>query len=335
MSAQNGWIAEGIREVLTYVCPFVPRQEWFSHQEDAKVWVSAYRVYRAPSESVSLRRSLTADFQRVRAVFLRWDAPYIKPDQNVIEQKNGQLTLELHPFHMYRTGEGVLLLLITPLPDGYDASDESAARERVSVVRSVMVALMGRNAAYEYEFDLAIECDTRTVGPFSPVFTTPVDETPAVNREGVELVRVALERLSSLDDSTQNRIRLALRWYQRSFGDDRLVRDTQEEDVDKFINCWLAWETLVMERYNDINSITRALAAIHGLERQQIGELFPIGRIYHLRGRILHHGQIEDLEQGLIRFMTDVFSDLLLRVLDLPIGQNTKRYLDGSARELA
>ena len=32
-----------------------------------------------------------------------------------------------------------------------------------------------------------------------------------------------LEKLASLDDPTQNRSRLALRWYQRSFGDDRLV----------------------------------------------------------------------------------------------------------------
>ena len=285
-----------VREVITYIRPFVPVQEWFDRPEDAYIWVSAYRAYRVPPESVSLMRQLRADFGQVRAVFLQWNAPYLKPDQNVIELKNGQVTMEPHPLHEYRTGKGVLLLLITPLPVGEDLRTKDAARERVRFVRSLIVALMGRNAAYRHEFDIDIEFANRWLGSPSLTFATPEDEVPRVNQMDVEMVGAALEKLSTLPDSTQNRIRLALRWYQRSFGDDRLVRDTREEDIDKFINCWLAWETLVMERYNDINSITRALAAIHELEVQRSGEVFPIGRIYGLRADILHHGQIRELQ---------------------------------------
>ena len=264
MSNQDRWVPE----VLAYVCPFVPTQRWFSRREDAKVWVSAYRAYRVPSGIVTQVRPFVADFEQVRAVFVRWNAPYFKTDQNVTEQKNGELGLEMHPLHIYRTGQGVLLLLITPLPDNFDGNDEGAARDKVGLIRSFMVALMGRNAAYEREFDMAVECGTRTVGRGSPVFQTPADETPAVNKEGVELVSVVLEKLSSLDDLMQNRIRLAMRWYQRSFGDDRLVLDTAEGQVDDFINCWLALETLAMERTTNVAPIVQMLARVHGLSVQ-------------------------------------------------------------------
>lgn len=329
MSEQNRWV----RETLSYVCPFATRQ-WFNRRQDARVFVSVFRVYRVPLKGAFSRRPLVADFGQVRAMFVQWDAPYQKVDQNVVEQPNGQMNLQPHPVHLYRTGEGVLLLLITPLPENYDYNHETAARERVIFTRSLMVALMGRNAAYEHEFDMNVECGDRAVSNPSPVFTTPADEVPMVNKEGVELASEALDKLSSLDDSTQNRIRRALRWHQRSFGDYRFVQDFEEGQIDDFINCWLALETLAMEGTTNVAPIRNMLAEIHGLDAQRAGELFPIGRIFRLRGNILHDGRIQRLEDGLTRFMTDVFADLLLHVLGLPSGKNTRRYLDGSANGL-
>jgi hypothetical protein len=329
MTGQGPWV----REVLNYVCPLATKH-WFKHPRDTKVFVSGYRVYQVPSlRGVFSRRPLVADFEQVRAVFGNWDAPYQVLGQNVIEKPDGQITGEYFG-HVQRTGGGILLLLMTPLPDNYNASDENAAKERVSFIRSLMVSLMGRNAAYEHEFDMSVECGPREVSALAPVFTTPPDERPAVNRNGIELVTAALEKLSALDDAAQNRIRLALRWYQRSFGDDRLVRDTKEGRTDDFINCWLALETLAMEGTTNIAPIKRMLREIHGLDAQQTGDLFPIGRVYGLRNAILHEGHIRDLKDGLTKFMTDVFADLLLQTLDLPSGANTAKYLNGSANEL-
>jgi hypothetical protein len=322
--AATTWISE----VLSYVCPFAV-DGWFESRQDAKVFVSAYRVYGVPLRN----KPVVATFGQVRAVFIRWNAPYQKIDQNVVEPTRGQIGAEVRPI-LHRTGEGVVLLLMAPLPGDYDGNDQDAARERVGFIRSFMVSLIGRNAAYEHEFDMTVECGERVVANPSGVFVTPADETPAVNADGMEMVRKALENLSSFDDEKQTRIRLALRWYQRSFGDDRVVRDTVQGQVDDFVNCWLALETLAMEGTTDIGPIKRMLADIHRLDAQKIGELFPIGRIYGLRGKILHEGQISNLKDGLTGFMTDVFSDLLLHVLGLPSGENTRKYLDGSANGL-
>jgi hypothetical protein len=89
-----------------------------------------------------------------------------------------------------------------------------------------------------------------------------------------------------------------------------------------------------MERYDDINSITRMLAHIHELSVQRTGEIFPVGRINSLRGDILHNGRMGGIKVGLTRFMSDVFADLLLQVLNLPSGGNTRKYLDGTASRL-
>jgi hypothetical protein len=216
-----------MREVLRCVCPHATKH-WFKRAQDTNVFVSAYRVYQVPSlRGVFSRRTVVADFEHVRAVFGEWDAPYLIQDQNVIEKPDGNIAPQFL-MRVQRTGGGPLLLLMTPLPDNFKPSDENAAKDRVSFIRSLMVSLMGRNAAYEHEFDMSVQCGPRVVGTLAPLFTTPPDERPAVNRNGIALVTAALKKLSSLDDATQNRIRLALRWYQRSFGDDRLVRDAKE-----------------------------------------------------------------------------------------------------------
>lgn len=127
---------------------------------------------------------------------------------------------------------------------------------------------------------------------------------------------------------------MALRWYQRSLGDDRLTRNTTEGQTETFINSWLALETLVLERNSGISPIISMLSEIHGLDRQRTGELFPVGRIFGLRGRILHEGSIENFNSELIDFMRAVFADLLLHKLQLTAGKSTRKYLDGSASNL-
>jgi hypothetical protein len=70
-------------------------------------------------------------------------------------------------------------------------------------------------------------CRSRVGGPFVPLprLFGNLKEYACINRheQGEELINTVLEKLASLDDPTQNRYRLALRWYQRYFGDDRLV----------------------------------------------------------------------------------------------------------------
>lgn len=298
--------------------------------------MSAYRAYLVPHKSFDRREQIIADFAQVRAVYLRWNAPYFRTSHSLAESKEKTIHFDPHPFYVYSTGEGVLLLLLTPLPDDYgdENPDESAARDRISSARSTIVALMGRNAAYNHEFDMSIQCSERTINSRSHLFGTPQDDTPLVNNEGVGLVNIALNRMHAMNYKEQERIRLGLRWHQRSLGDELIARDTEEGRIDSFVNSWLALETLLMQGYTNISPIIGLLAQIHSLSKQRAGEMFPIGRIFNLRGKILHEGHIIDLSAELLKFMNDLFADSLLHTLGLPNGQYTEKYLNGAAQNL-
>lgn len=166
MSEQNrAWV----REVLEYVCPHATKH-WFKRSLDARVFASVYRAYRVPFLTGGYSaKPLVTDFGDVRAVFGRWDAPYQHIYQNLIEKADGQIGGQFHA-NVQRTGAGLLLLLMTPLPEGYDSNDADAAKEKVSFTRSFMVSLMGRNAAREHEFDMIVECGPRSVGALSCLY---------------------------------------------------------------------------------------------------------------------------------------------------------------------
>jgi hypothetical protein len=139
------------REVWGGVSRFVPVQRWFSRTEDAKVWVSGYRVYRVPVDDTFFRKPLVVDFERVRGVFVQWDAPYIRLEPKLLDRGNGQFALDIGDLDWSSTGNGVLLLLVTPLLGSGPDGGEVAARERVGFIRSATVAILGRNAAFGRE----------------------------------------------------------------------------------------------------------------------------------------------------------------------------------------
>lgn len=286
-----------------------------------------------PLDGTFWRRPLVADFEGVRAVYLHWNASYLNLAQNIVEHKDGELKLESLSHTWAATGDGVLLLLLAPLYESHSPKAEAIARGKVGLVRSMIVALLGRNAAFKQEFEISVLCEKKEVGTVSPTFATPTAQVPTVNKEGLQLVDAALHHTSSLEETMKNRIHLALRWFQRSFGENRIVRDIEEGTTDNFINCWLALETLAMESSN-IQPIKKMLSEIHGLDAQTLGELFPIGRVYNVRNDIVHGGRITGLDKELVEFMGNVFIDILLHMLDLPSGKNTEQYLDGSAKAL-
>jgi hypothetical protein len=56
--------------------PFLPpRTQWFDHTQEARVYMSVFRVYRVPYSQDKMYIRL-AEFAHVRAVFVNVDLPY-------------------------------------------------------------------------------------------------------------------------------------------------------------------------------------------------------------------------------------------------------------------
>ena len=155
-------------------------------------------------------------------------------------------------------------------------------------------------------------------------------DPPRLDGPSAEKATKIVEALLTLDEEIRNRVSLALRWYLRT---QRHVIPANEWRIDTFINYWIAFEALAMPREH-VKSAIAKLAAIHGRSEDEIQRIFPIGRIFSLRGKILHHGLVFALDKRLLQFMDDLFVDVLMYILDLPSPLKTSAYLDGSVENL-
>ena len=319
--------------------PFLPPlSQWFDRPEDATVWLSVFRVFRVPYDTLELSGQL-AEFGQIRAVFVNANLPYPIMDFGLDPMPDGSVRPKGKLVGWNATERGVLLLLMTPLKsDRHNVDPETAARFRIDSARAVLVGFMGLNAAFERicEFSINYEDESRAaISRTSHAMENPLFyEAPCIYDSGLyEQIRSVLEGIDSLDDSTQDRVRLALRWYQRALGEDRILR-MDVGGVDTLINYWVALETLVRVGEQKVaGTLIKELAAIHGITTQEAGQTFPISKIYQYRRKVIHQGQLSfGASFELQAFLSDVFMDVLvLRVMKLSKTTETRKYLDGRA----
>ncbi len=230
-------------------------------------------------------------------------------------------------------------MLMTPLKsDRQNVDPETAARLRLDSARAVLVGIMGLNAAFEQVCEFSInyeDTNKTTVSRTSQSMENPKSyETPRIHdHEVYELVKAVLEGVDSLDAPIQDRVRLALRWYQRALGEKRVL-PMGTASVDALINYWIALETLVRVGERKVaGTLIKELAEIHNVSTEKIGQRFPISKVYEHRKKVVHQGQLMlGASFELQQFLSDVFMDILvLRVMKLPYSSRMQEYLDGRA----
>lgn len=328
------------QSLATTLLPFLPpHTQWFEHPEGAVIWVSVFRVFRVPYDTQVVRGKI-AEFGQVRAVFTNVNLPYFNMAFGFNPTPEGGVEPKGNFVGWEASDRGVLLLLMTPLKSDGDLDPEIAARYRIDSARATIVAVMGLNAAFEQVCELSIEgrdASMAGISRNSPAMENPgFYETPDIeDSSAFEPIRSVLEGIESLDSPTQNRVRLALRWYQRALGDRRVLK-LGGGNVDALINYWVALETLVRVGEQKVTgALIGALSDIHGLSRQEVGQTFPISKIYERRKKIVHQGELMlGMSFELQRFLSDVFLDILvLRIMRLSSIPRTQKYLDGRATQ--
>lgn len=207
-----------------------------------------------------------------------------------------------------------------------------AVREKLALVRSSVTATLGPNAVFEklFQVDLRVEQDASQLSGLTSSRISPTTyDPPKLDGFSAGLAQQVVEQTQTLDDDTRGRVLLAMRWYllaQRH----RLEQD--ESNTDIFVSYWVALEALAMPNTTNIGPVKNVLGQIHNLSAQGVGEVLPIGRIFNLRGKILHEGHVPEIPWELLVFMDDLFVDILLHVLGVSATPKTRAYLDGSAK---
>lgn len=340
---------------------FIPTTTWFEQPNEGRVAVQVFRVHRvAFADTQALpSASLIIDFSEIqaRAVFGRGEI--IHPDHESAQlfptpdggseirmQAVWTVPLEEEEQFMRRTdrelwrstGDGVMLVLLTSLDANAAHDNESAVlpqgvREKLTLARAAIIAMLERNTAFEQLLETKLtfsQQGARMDGLSAMRFSPESFDPPRLDGFGAALAEEVVARVQSLDARMRNRVLLALRWYLLA---QRHPLPREESMIDVFINYWVALEALAMPDQR-LSTITRIFAEIHDRTAQEVGQLLPIGRIFGLRGRVLHRGETPELRHEVLQLMDAVFVDVLVHTLDIDAVPKTSVYMDGSGNDL-
>ena len=280
-------------------------------------------------------KGILTEFGLVRIIIAHMEIPY--PDYHIgfVPEPPGSARPDVRGTEWRSTGDGVVLMLITPMvaQRGEEADLETAVYHRLALVRATMVSVLGRVVAWEKLSEFSVTLGDRKVHHVSGAIENPgIFEPPDVTDSSLALTREVLETIPTLETAARNRVRLALRWYERALG-DRPVFRPGVIPVDELINYWVALETLVSAEEKKVaGAVIGILAQVHHLTTQECGQTFPISGVYKKRDEVMHQGKGHEISKELAAFMSDVFLDILaLHVLHLRHPPRTRKYLDGRA----
>lgn len=278
--------------------------EWVP-AEDSELWTAAYRVLRAPVTAFPPDPPIF-DFGDVRAVVLWGTLHYLD---------TAAIRMSLTDAHQWQvdskdatekdTPESRYVVFLTRL---IGDSDEPRALAAVAAARGLMIALNGRNMAWDCVYENIVRRGQIT--GFSRSWENPlVFKVPDLTAQGVERISRVAAAYRASSDTTRARLALSLRWLESAMG---------ESGVDAVVKFWVALETLAMPDTANIRPVNDSLQRAYQMPMGEVQTRFGVGRVAGLRSRIVHEGAIVSIHQNLIRYLEALYTDVLLDQLGQP-----------------
>jgi hypothetical protein len=115
--------------------------------------------------------------------------------------------------------------------------------------------------------------------------------------------------MESLGPDVARRLRLANRWFVSAVHSGG--------GIDAFLKYWIALETLAMPDTTDVRPINELLARSYDVTPSEAAQRFGVGRLFGLRSRIVHDGQIVSVSGLLLGYIEAIFFDTLAAALQL------------------
>ncbi|MBD0325807.1 MAG: hypothetical protein ICV68_05215, partial [Pyrinomonadaceae bacterium] len=122
-------------------------------------------------------------------------------------------------------------------------------------------------------------------------------------------------------------IKLSLRWFESAlYG---------KGGIDAYLKYWFAIETLGMPSTTNIRPLVESLSRAYGISHEEAQQKFSIGRLFGLRSRIVHEGQIISVHQNLTKYIEALYVDVLLEHLGLASEHRAEDVIDDPNFDLA
>ena len=276
---------------------------WFTQPETSSIWIAGYRMMRLSPEDLPAGPKFV-DLPGVRVVLAYGAVNYLdsaaatpsvtdhgdfKVDATAIEKKSP-------------TGGHTLLLL--PFDVDGKSGPERETRERIADTVGLLAAMNERNMVYQHLFDYVQRADGKERSVIGGTVVNPLSmPKPDIGHQRLHTISTVGASIQVMEDTQRTRVRLSLRWFQAALFD---------LGVDAFLKYWIAIETLTMPDTTNIRPANEALSRVYGISLEEATRRFHIGRIFSLRGRIVHQGSQVPINGRLLDYFESIFADLLL-----------------------
>lgn len=282
---------------------------WFSQPEESEVFISAYRPMRVAG--ADLATPITRDLGPwVRCVLFFGTMTYYDGGAaRIVPVTADQWHIDLSDVLFRETREGPHTVLASPSRiDGVEISEETY-RERVEAALGLVLAFEGRNIAHSRLFEMKAAVTSNQLSAVSPTFENPLTfPAPNLSPTRLELLVSAGHSIDALPPEVRSRVQLSLRWYEQGMA---------SSGIDAFIRLWIAIETLCMPNTTDIRPLVALLARAGGVDEREIRERYKIGRVFGLRGLIVHNGGRPAIHAFLLDFLGAIYGDALAETLGI------------------
>jgi len=222
---------------------------------------------------------------------------------------DGSVLINVEDEGFQQAPDGPFLMLMTPTDYAEGTAAEGETRSRLRAVLALLHLALGRNIAFGPLGDLIL-ASSGEVTAMTPSLRNPTyDPPPNLSGERRQLISGLEVAINELDEQQRNRMELSLQWFFRA--------EETHQVVDGFLMHWFALESLAMPGSEKIAAVETRLAKIYQFNQASVRDSFRLGKLYGLRGAIVHHGYHPPINARMLDFMAAVYWDLLLDSLRL------------------
>ena len=294
---------------------------WFDNPKESSIWISGYRMLRVfPHDFPTGPKHI--DLHHTRVLLAYGSISYLdSKSATPVVSDSGELKLFASPVEK-KTPLGAYLMLILPFKKDGVEGDENKTRERINDVIGLIASANKLNMVYEHIFDYVHDVDGNERSVIGSITINPLSiSAPDISVPRLNFICSIDKNIERETENKKNRIRLALRWYKMGIKD---------MGVDAFLKYWIAVETLSMPDTTNIKPVIQKMAKINNISYEESVRKFNIGRIFGLRGKIVHFGEQMPINANLLEYLESIFFDLLLCELNMPSENRVDAFLKSS-----
>lgn len=238
----------------------------------------------------------------------------------------GMLTASFAPREA-TTPPGIYSVVLLPYDVDGVPGVEPETRAKVGAIAGLIGAVGGRTLVFDKLYDNIRSMSRGKTTAFSRAMLNPgALVVPRIDAGRIGLAQ-AIGAAAFQESKEGARLRLSLRWFDASVQSD--------DNVDSFIRCWIALETFAMPDSTNIAPINEALVSVYGLSDSDTArDRFRVGRLYGLRGDIVHSGSPTSLNGAVDEYLRAIYVDTLLFMCAVPSDKRAEAVRSSNATAL-